>query len=130
MSQVSPTVTGPALSTASLRMPPPFCTAASGAGAPADRHRSAAAARRASACRLPWLVAAVRTMARRPSRSTRATPITWESAAATAPVRGSTTAACTPGSGATSAPTPTDRPVASVTRPAASKTTVSAPMHR
>ena len=92
--------------------------------------RLVAAARSASAIRLPSLVATVRTIALRPSNSTSLVPITSELMRATAAVSGSITPACTPGSGSTSKPTPTERPSAAVTLPSASKVTLSSPMQR
>ena len=130
MSQVSPVVISPAGITASLRMPPPFCTAASGTGVPKSAARLVAAARSASAWRLPWLVEPVRTMARRPSRSTSLWPITSASTSATAAARGSITLDCTVGSGVTSKLTPTERPVWLTMLPSPSKVTVSSPMQR
>ena len=130
MSQVSPAVIGPAGITASLRIPPPFWMATSGIGVPKSAARLAAVARRASACRLPWLEEPVRTLARRPSRSTSLVPITSASISATAAARGSMTLDWTAASGVVAKLTPTERPEWLTMPPSPSKTTVSAPMQR
>ena len=109
MSQVSPVLMSPAGITASLRIPPPFWIATSGAAIPKEAARLVAVARRASACRLPWLVEVVRTMARRPSKSTSLVPMMSASTSATASASGSITLVCTSGSGVTSKLTPTER---------------------
>ncbi len=101
MSKVSSSVIGPAGMIESLRMPPPFCNATSGAATPNAAASWVACQRSASAIRLPSLVSRERTSLRRPSRSTSLVAITLVAKASRAATTGSTTMSCTMGSGGT-----------------------------